>query len=59
MDSDPGETKNLWDQPDAAAAALKEQLHQYFDAHADARYDLWHGGKSKAPTLVFPKPPSR
>jgi arylsulfatase A-like enzyme len=56
LDVDPDEKNNLWDKPDATAASLKEKLHQHFDSNADPRYDLWHGGISKAKPLVYPKP---
>lgn len=57
LDTDPGEMNNLWNQPDAMAESLKQRLHDYFDHHADPRFDLWHGGKSKAKPHVFPKAP--
>jgi arylsulfatase A-like enzyme len=55
LDADPDEKTNLWDQQDAVAATLKEQLHNHFDTYADPRFDLWKGGTSKAKTLVYPK----
>ena len=56
LKDDPGEEHNLWDHPDANAEKLKQRLHAYFDSNADPRFDLWHGGKSKAKPHVFPKP---
>jgi arylsulfatase A-like enzyme len=59
LDADPDEKTNLWDQQDALAATLKEQLRSHFDTYADPRFDLWKGGTSKAKTIVFPKPEPR
>jgi arylsulfatase A-like enzyme len=56
LDADPGETENLWQHPDPKAEAMKQRLHTFFDANSDPRFDLWHGGKSKAKAHVFPKP---
>lgn len=46
---DPDEHVNLYGQPEQepTVLALRRRLHQFFDAHADPKWDLWHGGKSK------------
>ncbi|MFQ5634449.1 MAG: hypothetical protein ACE5G3_03850, partial [Gammaproteobacteria bacterium] len=51
---DPGETRNLIDDPDyaAIAARLEARLTAFFDRYADPRYDIWHGGTAKA-TLFY------
>lgn len=56
LNDDPGEEHNLWDKLDAKGDTMRKRLHEYFDANADPRFDLWHGGKSKAKPHVFPKP---
>jgi arylsulfatase A-like enzyme len=56
LSDDPGEEHNLWDHLDAKGEAMRNRLHEYFDRIADPRFDLWHGGKSKAKPHVFPKP---
>jgi len=50
LKSDPGEAKNLIDDKAHAAARrrLKARLDEFFQRHADPKYDLWRGGKSKA-----------
>jgi arylsulfatase A-like enzyme len=53
--ADPGETTNLWGKPSATADAMKQRLHEFFDSHADPRFDLWHDGKSKVKPHVYPK----
>lgn len=59
LTTDPGERKNLIDVPAHAAklAELRARLKQHFDVYVDPRYDLWHGGRSKAKLLssVFKK----
>ncbi|MCA9030684.1 MAG: sulfatase-like hydrolase/transferase [Planctomycetaceae bacterium] len=50
MHSDPHERVNLYGQPNMAeqAAALHNQLGAFFDEYANAEYDIWKGGRSKA-----------
>jgi len=47
---DPGEEKNLFDDPAhaKAQAALQARLDAFFARHADPQFDLWRGGRSKA-----------
>jgi arylsulfatase A-like enzyme len=47
---DPGERRNLFGEPAAAAvrAALSDRLRLFFDTHAERQYDTWRGGRSKA-----------
>ncbi|MEZ0274295.1 MAG: sulfatase/phosphatase domain-containing protein, partial [Roseimicrobium sp.] len=56
--TDPGEEHNLASSassPDAASrGSLQEKLDNFFNEHASAKYDLWHGGTSQAPALVYP-----
>ena len=51
LKADPGETKNLYDTVERAAAldSLRGKLDRFFAAYADPRYDLWKSGRSKAP----------
>jgi arylsulfatase A-like enzyme len=53
LQKDPDEEHNLIDDPASAFQRdeLTKRLHQHFDAIADPRYDLWHGGTSLAPLL--------
>lgn len=46
---DPNEHDNLYGQPEHGQTllALRRRLHRFFDDHADPKWDLWHGGKSK------------
>jgi arylsulfatase A-like enzyme len=48
--SDPQERFNLYAQPGTAdiQADLAKQLDTFFTRHADPKYDLWKGGRSKA-----------
>jgi arylsulfatase A-like enzyme len=58
--ADPGERTNLIDR-DAHAGTrrqLRKRLEAFFARYADPRYDLWHGGRSKAVRLIKPKKPS-
>lgn len=50
LERDPGERKNLVDDPAHAAdrQALKARLDGFFARYADPKWDLWHGGKSKS-----------
>ncbi len=53
LDADPGEAKNLADDPARAATreALAARLKAFFDKHADPKWDLWKGGGSKTQLL--------
>jgi arylsulfatase A-like enzyme len=50
---DLGERVNLVDRPDHAEVqkTLGRRLDEFFARYADPQYDVWHGGKSKAPRL--------
>lgn len=52
--ADPGETRNLIGTLAAreTIAALDARLTEFFDAHADPRFDIWNGGTAKA-TLFY------
>jgi arylsulfatase A-like enzyme len=52
--TDPGERLNLSGQPAAKAAEveLRRRLHEFFARHADPKWDLWKGGKSKSDLLT-------
>ena len=54
LEIDPGETRNLIDEPDYAAdlANLNRRLENFFDRYADPEYDVWKGGTAKA-TLIY------
>ena len=56
--ADPGELHNLADQPDEQSMQnrLRDQLHQFFDRHADPKFDLARGGTSKAQFLISEHP---
>jgi arylsulfatase A-like enzyme len=49
LKADPGETKNLVDDPEYAAvvANLGDRLDAFFARYTDRRYDLWQGGTAK------------
>ncbi len=49
MKEDPGETKNLIDDPAhaGAAAQLETRLDAFFKDYADPEFDLWSGGTAK------------
>jgi arylsulfatase A-like enzyme len=51
---DAGELNNLV-QDSAKTSPAQVRLAEFFKEYADERYDLWHGGKSKAKAHVFPK----
>lgn len=53
MAADPGEYNNLIDSADHAdiIASLDRRLTEYFDRHADPKYDLWNGGTAKGRLL--------
>ncbi len=50
MKNDPGERQNMIDQPAHADTQrdLNARLTAFYQRHVDPRYDLWHGGVSKA-----------
>jgi arylsulfatase A-like enzyme len=56
LSTDPGEEHNLASASPTAAlrVPLQEKLDNFFKEHASAKYDLWHGGTSQAPALVYP-----
>ena len=47
--ANPDEHHNLYGQPEheQTILALRRRLHEFFDAHVDPKWDLWHGGQSK------------
>ena len=51
--NDPGEKNNLIDKPEQADVQrqLQQRLDAFFKRYADPKYDLWHGGISKAPLV--------
>jgi arylsulfatase A-like enzyme len=54
---DPGEWVNLYHDPahDQQRAVLSQQLSQFFDRHADPKYDLWRDGTSQTVRLTKPQ----
>ncbi len=54
LKNDPGERFNLFGQPRQAEiqSRLKRRLQVFFKRYADPKYDLWHGGRSKARLLT-------
>lgn len=56
LTTDPGEEHNLAtaSPPPAMRNVLEKQLNAFFQKHASAKYDLWKGGASLAPALVYP-----
>ena len=54
MQADPGERNNLADDPKHAQVIveLRSQLDEFFNRYADPKYDLWHGGTSKAGRMI-------
>jgi arylsulfatase A-like enzyme len=57
LEKDPHERVNLYGQPghDERIASLKKRLDEFFDQHADPKYDLYHGGGSKTHLLTKPE----
>jgi arylsulfatase A-like enzyme len=53
MQKDPRERVNLYGQPglDTIRDDLDQRLAAFFQQYADAQYDLWQGGRSKAKRL--------
>lgn len=51
LTTDPAETQNVYDAPASAKVRdeLRTRLDAFFQEYADPQYDLWHGGRSKAP----------
>ncbi len=51
---DPGERNNLVDDEGAAAVRerLRRRLHEFFERHADPKWDLWNGGGSKSGVIT-------
>jgi arylsulfatase A-like enzyme len=49
LDADSDEHDNLYGQPEheQTLLSLRRRLHEFFDKHADPKWDLWHGGRSK------------
>jgi arylsulfatase A-like enzyme len=54
LKTDPGETRNLVEEPQERQARdrLRKRLDEFFARYADPKYDLWHGGRSKAGRLI-------
>ncbi|MEZ6050981.1 MAG: sulfatase-like hydrolase/transferase [Planctomycetaceae bacterium] len=54
LTTDPDEHDNLYGQPEYAEIMLqlRRRLHKFFDEHADPKWDLWHGGKSKTDLIT-------
>ncbi len=54
MQNDPGERNNLADDPEYAPIIeeLSPRLDDFFNRYADPKYDLWHGGTSKAGLML-------
>lgn len=50
LKNDPGERRNLFDDPDYAdiQATLDARLTDFFAAYADPEFDVWNGGTGKA-----------
>jgi arylsulfatase A-like enzyme len=55
---DPGERNNLIGKPEQAdmERQLDQRLNAFFKRYVDPKYDLWHGGVSKAPLVSMRKP---
>ena len=50
LQNDPGERQNVIDGPQypAIQQTLAGRLHDFYEQYVDPKYDLWHGGISKA-----------
>jgi arylsulfatase A-like enzyme len=59
LKADPGERENRIDRETYAATRneLRKRLADFFARYAEPKYDLWRGGKSKAPRLAPAKKP--
>ena len=53
LKADPGERVNLVDRPERVQVRkeLGRRLDEFFARYADPQYDVWKGGRSKAPRL--------
>lgn len=51
--NDPGEAHNLLESG-SGGAEFSDRIATRFRPYVDPRFDLWNGGTSKAPPLVFP-----
>ena len=51
LSTDPDEQHNLWDSSTTLRAGLDKRLRGFFSNVADPEFDLWNGGRSKAPML--------
>lgn len=58
MQADPQERFNLYGQPgnESVRDQLKAKLDDFFQRYADAEYDLWNGGRSKAKRVTATRP---
>jgi arylsulfatase A-like enzyme len=58
LGSDPDERTNLTNVPEhnTMKLALQKRLDDFFNKHADPRFDLWNGGGSKTKLLVMKSP---
>jgi arylsulfatase A-like enzyme len=54
LESDPGERLNIYGQAEfqSVQSALRKRLHDFFDRHAEPKWDLWKGGKSKTDLIT-------
>ncbi|MFC1714043.1 sulfatase [Candidatus Poribacteria bacterium] len=54
IQNDPGERSNLVGDPEYAQIIreLRSQVDEFFSRYADPKYDLWHGGTSKAGRMI-------
>lgn len=54
LENDPSERFNLYGQPKQTDTQeeLCKKLYEFFDRHADPKYDLWRGGRSKTHLLT-------
>ena len=54
IQNDPGERNNLVDDSEYASTIkdLRDQLDEFFNRHADPKYDLWRDGTSKAGRMI-------
>jgi len=50
LSTDPGERLNLHGRPEHSAVQdqLRDRMHAFFNRYADAKWDLWKGGRSKS-----------
>jgi len=59
LKEDPGELRNMIDRPAVQSIQqdLGDRLDRFFDRYADPKYDLAHGGTSKARFLISERKP--